>query len=385
MEQEYTISTGTKIFYGLLAAGMLVFAVYLFDIRNPSVSEGIMLFPILIIAGSVLIVANFIKRKVVIYDDSILVISLFKEKELDFKNIKGCRIGSKLIVIEPVSPEYSRILIGNYIDFGGSSQMTAQIKEKCKDLDAEDYENERKQLLQDTSLGFSETDREAKLKNAKTIAIIYSIGGWGVFALALFTDSKIGIIIAMLYPFLGFGLMWYSKGVIKVITNIKTSVYPHIMVGFMPTAMLLGIRGITLYDTFDAWNILLPSVILSAIMFAAVYFADRIKFVEPVKGKLVLIVIMAAIYGFGTTWNSNCYFDESQPKIYLTTVLDHRIEHGKSTSYYLTIAPWGPVQKETEVDAGRWMYYNAPIGDTVRVKLRPGLLHIPWYVVTKQR
>lgn len=385
MEDEYTISTGTKIFYGVMGAVAAVAAmVFGKMIQQPGKPEGLLLIPLALLVVSALIFVNIVRRKVVIYNDSILVVNLFTKKELYFKDIKGCRIEPKIIFIEPVSPEYPTIRIGNYSDFGGSSAMTALLKEKFPDLDSQDLENTRKQYMQDANFGITEADREAALKKAKGIAIAYSVWGWVLFGLTLAFDNAVFIVMTMLYPFIGLILMWYTKGIIKFITSVKKSVYPHILLGYMPAAMLMGVRAISIYDALDAHNIWLPAIGLTIILFTATYFADRIKFVEQsAKGKAVLMLIIAAIYGFGTVWNSNCYFDKSQPRIYQTTVLDHRISHGRSTSYYITIAPWGPIQQETEVDAGRWLYNNALIGDTVKVKLRPGLLHMPWYIVTR--
>jgi hypothetical protein len=383
MEQEYTTSLGYKIFYSLLGAGMIIFAFFLGDIRSPNQPEALLLIPLILLTGSVLIFINIVRRKVVIYNDSILVVNLFTNKEVDFKDIKGCRIGSKLIVIEPVSAEYPTIRIGNYIDFSNSSQLTATIKEKFKDLDAEDYANEHKQFLQDASLGFTEADREAKLKKAKAIALGYMIGGWVVFFLALFFNVRFFEMIAMAYPVIGILIMLSSKGLIKFITNFKTSIYPSIIFGYMPAAIFVLVMGLEEYNAFQSKNLWLPAIVLTVIIFAAIYFIDRIKIVEKLKGKLIFILLMSVMYSFALVWNVNCFFDNSLPKIYKVAVLDHRIEHGKSTSYYLTISPWGPEPNETEVDVGSRLYYNTPVGDTVIVKLRSGMLNIPWYKVAK--
>jgi hypothetical protein len=79
----------------------------------------------------------------------------------------------------------------------------------------------------------------------------------------------------------------------------------------------------------------------------------------------------------------NCVFDQSVPKVYQTTVYNKRVNHGKSTTYYLTLNPWGNGTMPEDISVGRRQYNSNQIGDTISVATKPGLLHIPWFYLSQ--
>jgi len=385
MEQEYTISTGMKIFYSLVAMAMFVFSVYLINIYNPSVSYAVLLLPLFLAAGAVLIIVNLVKRKVIIDAHSVLCISLFSRKELGFTLIKGCRIGQKIIHIEPFSTKDPTIIIRNYIDFKKSDELAGWIKNNFKDLDSIDLKEEQQKLLQNTGLGLTEAERQETLKKAKNIAIIFNIIGLVSGFVMIFFNNKLSSIILLSFPLIGDVIMIFSKGVIKFLSNYKRSVYPSVMLGMVLPSFMLLIKSLGEYTIFKSNNLWLPALIISGIMFALFYFQGINKSIGFIKGQVVCMFILSLLYGFGSTLQINCVFDNSSPEIYAATVLRHRMQHGKSNSYFLTLSPWGPMQKVQETEVHRALYSVAANGDTVKVNLKEGLLHIPWFIVTRNK
>jgi len=55
------------------------------------------------------------------------------------------------------------------------------------------------------------------------------------------------------------------------------------------------------------------------------------------------------------------------------------VAHGKSTSYYLRLSPWGQFTKEHEFSVNRSFFNDVRRGDSVNILLSPGALDIPWY------
>jgi len=377
------MATGMKIFYSVLAVGMFLFAVFLFNMKTTA-NDAVLLMPVFIIAGAVLIGINIIRRKVILYNDSVLCINLFSTKEIAIKDIKGCRIGQKAIIVEPISADDPKITISNCNDFGHSSDLKKYFQDNFKDLDAIDLENDKAEILQDSSLGFTQTDREAALKKAKIIAIVYNVAGIiaGFGVMILFSD-KVLTVILMAYPLLGIIIMAYSNGLIKFLSNPKRSIHPYTMLGFMGPVIVMLVSALNSYDIFKYTNIWIPFIAISSPLFLLLYFFGINKTVKAVKGQVVVMLVLALIYGFGSTIQINCAFDNSKLQVYDATILDHRMEHGKSNSYYLTLSPWGPMQQADEVDIHSRLYYNTAIGDIVKVNFNQGLLHIPWFVVTK--
>jgi len=371
-----------KIFYSLLALGMLGFAVYLVANYNPAVSRLVLLLPVILAAGSVLIIVNLVKRKVVINDQNVLCVNVFLTRGLDFTKIKGCRVGQKTIYIEPLSPDDHRIVIGSYNDLDGSEELTRWIKDHFKDLDSTDFGREQEVLLQNSRLGSTEVDRQKSLKKSKGIALAYNIFGSGLGIALLFPNDKLSIIILLVLPIVGVMIMLLSKGVIKFVSDSKRSPYPYIAPGAALSGFALLLRSLNDYTLFRFNNLWLPAFIISGILFVLIYIRGIDKSVKPVWGQVIFMLILALLYGLGSTRQLNCAFDNSRQMIYEATVLGHRIYHGKSNSYYLTLSPWGPRENKEEAEVRKGLYNNIAIGDTVEVNFRQGLFHIPWFIVT---
>jgi len=382
---EYTVSTGMKIFYGLLAIGMFVFSVFLVNVYNPSVTHAVLLFPLFLTAGAVLIIVNLIKRGIVIDDHSILCNNLFSRKELEFTRIKGCRIGQKAIYIEPLSSDDPTIVIGNYSDLTKSDELARWVKAHFKDLDSIDLEKERQELSQNPELGSTEAERQGTLKRAKNIAITYNIAGIALSFAMIFYNAKTGTIILLSYPLIGVMIMIFSKGIIKFISKAKRSVYPSISLGMALPSFLLLIKSLGEYSIFQSNHLWSPALIISGILFALFYFRGINKSIGSIKGQIAFMLILALLYGFGSALQINCAFDNSPLKTYDATVFSRRMQNGRSRSYFLTLSPWGPRRKVQETEVHRRLYNVTAIGDTVKVNFKEGLLHVPWFIVTRDQ
>jgi len=379
MGREYTISTGMKIFYILIAAAMFVFAMVLLKI--PQSQSVLLLFPLIIVVGSALIIINALKRKVIIYDDSILCINLFSRKEISFTDVKGCRIEQKFISLELNSGD--KMTIRSYSDLGDSAEFEGWVRDKFKDLDAIDLKHDEEQVLKDTSLGYTVEDRERKLKTAKQIALAYNIVGSAVFCLVFFGRGYPIVIMGLFYPLVGIIVMVFSKGLIKFAGNSKRSVTPFLLLGIMVPVITMLVVVIADYQIFQYNNLWLPMILTAAIVFTIVYFTGLNRSITGIKAQIFAMIILSAMYAFGGITSINCTFDKSAPVIYKAKVLDHRIESGKHTSYLLTLSEWGPMHQQKEEDVGRHLYSSVSIGDTVKIYFRPGLLKAPWYHVAQ--
>lgn len=379
MEQEYRISTSTKFFYGLLATMIFGFSMYLFN--EPSEKHPFLIFiPIIILVISALIVINFIKRKVVISENSILCINLFSIKELTLVEIKGYRANGKSIIIEPILENDSILSITNCIDFENDDEILDWIKNNFKDLDALDLENERQSLMNDTSLGFSETERETKIKNIKEICVSYNfIGGFLAFIL-LFIKQPFSYIILLILPLIGIVLLFSFK-LIKFVSNEKRSMYSYILFGFsIPCfTILLKTSEFNLLNYNTIWQ---PIGIVVFIMVILLIFKGINRSLGAIVGQIIAMMICSVLYGFGSARAINCEFDKSKPLTYNATVIDHSISYGKKTTYYLRLSKWGP-QKEEEEDeeVSKSMYKKTSIGELIDVEYKEGFLKSPWYVI----
>jgi hypothetical protein len=76
---------------------------------------------------------------------------------------------------------------------------------------------------------------------------------------------------------------------------------------------------------------------------------------------------------------ANTLLDESIGRTYSVGVRGKHTSHGRSTSYYLELEPWGPIDKPNRLSVSALAYTTTAIGDAVCVSLRDGALNAAWY------
>lgn len=383
MEQEYTMSSGSKIFYSVLAAGLFVFSLLLLSIYNSSIGPFVLLISALLLIGSLLITLNIYRRKVIIYNDSIVCTRLFTTRELSITDAKGCRIGNKVIYIEPVTETDDRITISNYDDLRDSDELVKWIKNNFTDLDSIDLKNNQNQVYQNPQLGYTEADRNEKIKRIKELAWAYNIWGGVMSFIMIFFNNMFSLLVLLITPLIGIIVMATSHGLTKFVSNSKRSVYNFILIGFWLPSFMLLIKSLNEYSLLNMDNLWLPAIITSGFLFMLMFFYGINRSVASVTGQAVFMFVLCLLYGFGSILQVNGFFDSSKPQIFNAVVLDSRVSHGKSNTYLLTLNAWGPRHEIKEVEVHKSLYKITSIGDTVKVSLRPGLLHIPWFEVSK--
>lgn len=384
MVQEFRISTGMKIVYGLLAACMGGFALFMLYVSAHDANERWVFIAVpVFLACMVLIVINLFKRRVVIDGHCLICVNVFSRKELELSQIKGYRSDTKSIVIEPLSSSDPRIVIRNYTELADDESLFDWFKNNLKDLDAIEFEKEQEEVLQNSQFGATEEERKENFVKAKRITNWYNGIGLAMMFSFIFLRNKSADILLLSYPWIGVLIMILSKGIIKFVSNVKRSPHPNILLGLLMPGLILLLRSVGEYDVFQLQDILLPAFIIGAILFSLLYVTGMNKAMGSVDWQIFFMLIAAFALGFGSARQLNCEFDQSKPAVYTAAVLDHRVIHGKSSSYYLTLSPWGPRQHAEEVGIGSTLYQQAAIGDSVRVVLREGLLRIPWYFVMK--
>ena len=85
-------------------------------------------------------------------------------------------------------------------------------------------------------------------------------------------------------------------------------------------------------------------------------------------------------YGLGAGLQIDILADSAKPSVHATQVLGKRVHHGsKSTTYYLTVAPWGPITRNDEISVSAARYGATRMGDTVCVYAGRGAFRVGWY------
>ena len=64
-----------------------------------------------------------------------------------------------------------------------------------------------------------------------------------------------------------------------------------------------------------------------------------------------------------------------------STVVARRISHGRSTSYHLTVSPFGVHGPDREIEVSRDTFSAFPPGQPICLGFHPGRFGLAWYEV----
>lgn len=96
-------------------------------------------------------------------------------------------------------------------------------------------------------------------------------------------------------------------------------------------------------------------------------------------GQLLIILPVAALYGFSAPVAYNVAFDTSKPAYYAPQLLRKYINSDEFAGCTVVVAPWGPFRDSALVHVSRAHYQQLQPGNPVRVRLMPGALGVAWF------
>ena len=237
------------------------------------------------------------------------------------------------------------------------------------------------------NLGATPEERAGKIASLKKLTLPYNLIGLVGSIIPLFMGSRdLGsVVFYIVWPLIGFGLMVFSGSLISVFSDPQRSDYPNISVGFLMPVLMSMIAMLNNYDVLSLDNFWLPAAISSVVSFALLFLIDRHGAENHSSfAKGLVYVTIALAFGCSGVINVNFASDRSTPQLYQTKIIAGRTNVSSSNreSYYLTVAPWGPVHDSEELTVDQQVYDDTHLGDVVNVALYPGLFHIPGYAVS---
>jgi len=388
MEQEYNTSIFSKILYGFAAVVVVVFTVFiaLSDKNGFKHNHGIIVLPVLGVIGSILTIVNLYKRKVIISNYSIKYKSVWGSKEIINKDVKGYRILDKRIVIYSLN-EINKIAIRDYLSISNLDELQKNLNEKYTNLDLVGYQNNLKAIADDSNLGNTEEERMSTFKKVKRIALVYNIGGIGMFILCLFfsafiLDNKIIKVFILLYPAFGIILLAFSKGLIKLISG-KSSAYGSLIAG-MYASTIIGMMGMISHYDFVAYNKLCFPILISGLIFTVIlwkYGYDRSE--NAVKGQIIMLILIAFLYSIPLAMMVNCELDPSPGKIYISQISNRYIFHNNSRAYYHVVIETSEytLTPSKDLHISNDLYDKIQSLQAVHVAVKSGLLGASWIYI----
>jgi hypothetical protein len=96
---------------------------------------------------------------------------------------------------------------------------------------------------------------------------------------------------------------------------------------------------------------------------------------------VTMLAVLGAGLGAGAVALADVRFDTFAPTPFRATIVSMYVSHGKSTTYYLRLAPWGPMTAGGDVAVSRSQYLEFNPGDQACLALHSGALSMRWLTV----
>jgi len=334
-------------------------------------------------ALSVFGMAEAIRTRCIIEQDKVVSRTALRCRELYFDEIKGYRNLAKYILIVPLDPQKKPLRISQQIQH--KNELLQWLSHRFADIDVLEANEEQQAMLENEAFGASAEEREQHLKRARKVARI--VNGAGIVSAAWFffmgRPYDISLFVLMLFPVLALAVLARFRGLIRINPPQK-SLYPNLTWSFLYPCLSLCLRAIIDFHIFRYNDVWLPCILIAAMLLAALLLVRRGDF-NYRKAKdyisIASISLLLFAYSYGLVISLNCEYDASQPERYTARVLDKHVTKGKSTTYTLNLSPWGPQQKEDQVDVSSRFYDKVSVNDEVLIRYKKGRFRIPWFII----
>jgi hypothetical protein len=376
---EYRIKVWQRWLLVLLAVGMAGGAAF-FALVAKDASAGFLeaIMVLFFLGGGLYLAAYALRSRLVLDGSRIEVRGVFKESTADLSQIEGfrnisTRNGSYTLLY--LKEGRGKITISQ--SFGTDDNYRAWFQ-KITDLDARDRDAILAEISQNAELGSTPEERLSALKQAKIRSYVAT-----AVALAAAIALNVGpapyrlpsAIVLALSP-LAVLLLNQRSPLLYKLGGKKSD--PRAELFF---ALLVAGFGM-LFPTFEyeilSIQPLLLLIGLVALAYIAAFFNSARKN-SSTAGALIGLLFVAGIYSYSLVVLTNTLMDRSKPTTYIVPVTGKHTTSGKSTTYYLELAPWGPIDHSNEISVASDFYNEMQTGDQVCLGLHAGRLHAAWY------
>jgi hypothetical protein len=329
-------------------------------------------------AATIYLVPYAIRSRIIIEGSRITVRTAFGEKTADRSEILGFRtVSSRNGNYQQLYLKDGRSPISISQSFSTDEDFRAWFAQ-LTDLDERDKQKLLDDIAHDPELGATPDERLGALADAKT---------WNVFAIFVTVCAASALnwgpapfrlpaaIVLALAPMVAVLLVERSPLLFAI---FKQKSDPRSDFSFVFLASGFGLLlSATGSHFISVQPILMIAGFIALVLLAALYFTARNRFAVP--GAIIGFLVVSGLYGYGLVSVLDILPDRSTPEFFATQVQSKHISRGKSTTYYLDLAPWGPIQVSNRLKVPSAIYNGTVEGQQVCLELHTGALLIPWY------
>jgi len=377
--REYTVRAWQRAFYILVGIGLLAVGIFLFTVTG-SASDRLLIslvsavFP----AAGIYMLAWATRARLVIDGDRIEVRGAFQERSARIDEIEGFRtISSRNGAYKQLRLKDGRgsITLSSY--YATDDDYKAWLQQ-FPDLDIRDRDALLDKISHESELGATPEERLAALSRAKTWSIAAIVISGAAAAALNFGGAALQLPSAIVLALTPFAAVFLAGRSPLLFTIFRRKSDPRADFTLTLAFSSFGL----LFRAMDFYVVSTQSLLMVAAAFAVLYIAALYTAANrgsSVPGSLIAVLFFAAIYGYSLALVADAVADSAPGQIYATQVIRKHVSRGRSTTWYLDLAPWGPLEQPNKIKVSSSMYANTPIGDEVCLALHPGAFHVSWY------
>jgi len=376
---EYGIKGWLKGFYlliGLCAAGGALYFCYLSQIGRADSSS--LVVATFLAALATFLVTFVLRSRLIIDRDHIEVRGVFRQRSAELNEIEGYRI------ISDRNGSFTRFYLkqdrgsfkmSNY--FATDDNFKAWLQQVI-DFDKRDRDALLDEISKQQDLGHTPEERLATLSQAKTTSILALVVAIAAAAAVNFGEPVLQVPFALALALVPVGLAILIQRSPLLYSVFKRKSDPRAELSYALMVASFGFmirnRGVHLVSMQP----LLLMIAIVALAYCAAFFRSSSQSSSPF-GSTIALLFFAGIYSYGMTVAADSLADHSKVSTYSVEVTGKRISRGRSTTYYLKLAPWGPVESPNEISVSSATYDGFSPGQQLCLSLHQGRLRAPWY------
>jgi len=388
--RTYKPSTGYVLFLGtasgLCAAGGIAGMIYFgtgHEVKGPRDEFMLVGLSALFLLLGLFLIASVLTSRLIVSADSIELKYLASSKLLRRSDIAGYRILPtqyiSTLVFQPKTAERKKLKIPLYF------RTDAAFGEWFIDIPNLDHEDlgqsmaELEAVVARDTPGIDATEERiaAGYRTVKTLN--WAAGLASVWAWIYPNPYPLAMLAAGVLPLIAIVLLARSHGLYQI-EGRRNDARPSLAGVFIFPSCALAYRAIQDLHFLQWKPLLFATLALAAIL--TIFLAQSDSHFHNRAVAAISLFFVGSMYCFGAVAHFDVLADRSAPVIYQTQVLGKHADNGRTTTYYLRVAPWGPLQDAQEIAVPLALYRIIKPGQPVDIHLFSGSLHLPWYSVS---
>jgi hypothetical protein len=247
-----------------------------------------------------------------------------------------------------------------------------------RDLNAEDLKASEAEIARDPRYGVTPQERLERLARARAIMKWVNIGAIVVAVWCLLAPlpylAALGA--AAVCPVLAAIMVATSGGLVRF-GRLPTEAYAPAAAGPVFCAGALAMRIHWDLHLIDWGPALEFGSIVGLLLLALAAIIDR-SLTRRIVG-LSIAAFVAVVYGSAVVILADVHLDRSQVQNFQSRIVASRVSRGRATSYFVSLAPWGPQQSADELLVSETLFNRLTPGALACIGLYDGTFGIRWF------